>query len=232
MRRTAISLLLMAGMPCLSWAKDKPNIILFLVDDMGWTDCGAYGSRYYETPNVDRLAEQGMRFTDAYAAPLCSPCRASIMTGQEEARHGIMSAHGHLEPEPPGLQVLQENPPATQRFLLSKSKRYLDPDTVTLAEALRGAGYRTAHGGKWHLGLTQPHWPEAHGFETTFHCATDPGAAAGRCANVASTRRSRSMSRPEHCCSTGLSVQGGRATCSAAAKAVGSARSWIAGAHA
>jgi len=175
MRRIAISLLLVAGMPCLSWAKDKPNIILFLVDDMGWTDCGAYGSRYYETPNVDRLATQGMRFTDAYASPLCSPCRASIMTGQEEARHGILSAHGHLEPEPPGPQVFQENPPATQRFLLPKSKRYLDPDTVTLAEALRGAGYRTAHLGKWHLGLTQPHWPEAHGFETTFHCAPDPG---------------------------------------------------------
>jgi arylsulfatase A-like enzyme len=175
MRRIAISLLLIAGVPCLSWARDKPNIILFLVDDMGWTDCGAYGSHYYETPNVDQLAEQGMRFTNAYAAPLCSPCRASIMTGQEEARHGIMSAHGHLEPEPPGPQVFQENPPATQRFLLPKSKRYLDPDTVTLAEALRDAGYRTAHLGKWHLGLTQPHWPEAHGFETTFHCAPDPG---------------------------------------------------------
>ena len=88
-----------------------PNIILFLVDDMGWTDCGAYGSQYYETPNVDRLAAGSVRFTQAYAHPLCSPSRASIMTGQEESRHGIMSAHGHLEPEPWGPQVYQENQP-------------------------------------------------------------------------------------------------------------------------
>ena len=153
----------------------RPNIILFLVDDMGWTDCGAYGSQYYETPNVDRLAAGSMRFTQAYAHPLCSPSRASILTGQEEARHGITSAHGHLEPEPWGPQVYQENPSPNQPFLLPKSRRYLDPEAVTLAEALKGAGYRTAHLGKWHLGLTQPHWPEAHGFETTFHCAPDPG---------------------------------------------------------
>jgi hypothetical protein len=134
MRRAVIALLLMAGFPCLAWAKDKPNIILFLVDDMGWTDCGAYGSQYYETPNVDQFAAQSMLFTDAYAHPLCSPSRASIMTGQEETRHGIMSAHGHQEPDPPGPQVFQENPPATQPFLLPKSRQYLDPETVTLAE--------------------------------------------------------------------------------------------------
>jgi len=176
MRKLKIVILfIMLGVPCLAGAKEKPNIILFMADDMGWTDCGAYGSQYYETPNIDKLAAQAMRFTSAYAHPLCSPSRASIMTGQEESRHGVMSAHGHLEPEPPGPQVFQENPPRTQRFLLPKSKRYLDPDTVTLAEALRDAGYRTAHMGKWHLGLTQPHWPEAHGFETTFHAAPDPG---------------------------------------------------------
>lgn len=172
---TIVILFIMLGVPCLAGARDKPNIVFFMADDMGWTDCGAYGSKYYETPNIDKLATEAMRFTNAYAHPLCSPSRASIMTGQDESRHGIMSAHGHLEPEPPGPQVFQENPPRTQRFLLPKSKRYLDPDTVTLAEALRDAGYRTAHMGKWHLGLTQPHWPEAHGFETTFHCAPDPG---------------------------------------------------------
>ncbi|MBN2294303.1 MAG: sulfatase-like hydrolase/transferase, partial [Pirellulales bacterium] len=63
-------------------AESRPNIVLFLVDDMGWMDCEAYGSRYYESPNMNRLAEQAMRFTDAYALPLCSPTRASIMTGQ------------------------------------------------------------------------------------------------------------------------------------------------------
>ena len=168
-------LLLSIGATLEAAQADRPNIILFLVDDMGWTDCGVYGSGYYETPNVDKLARQSMRFTEAYAHPLCSPSRASIMTGQEESRHGITSAHGHLEPEPLGPQVFQENPPANQRFLLPKSKRYLDPDTVTLAEALKEAGYRTAHLGKWHLGLTRPHWPDQHGFETTFHSSPDTG---------------------------------------------------------
>jgi arylsulfatase A-like enzyme len=153
----------------------RPNIILILADDMGWTDCGAYGSKYYETPNLDRLAAGSVRFTQAYAHSLCSPSRASILTGQEEARHGITSAHGHLEPEPWGPQVYQENPKPDQPFLLPKSRRYLDPKTVTLADALKAAGYRTGHLGKWHLGLTQPHRPEAHGFETTFHSAPDPG---------------------------------------------------------
>ena len=78
----------------------RPNIILFLVDDMGWTDGGVFGSEYYETPNIDAFAKQAMRFTNAYAFPLCSPSRASILTGQEESRHGILSAHGHGEPAP------------------------------------------------------------------------------------------------------------------------------------
>ncbi|MDF1823621.1 MAG: sulfatase [Verrucomicrobiales bacterium] len=151
-----------------------PNIILFLVDDMGWTDGGVFGSDYYETPNIDAFAREGMRFTSAYAHPLCSPSRASILTGQEESRHGILSAHGHLEPEPWRPQVYQS---ATLRdeYLLTKSRRYLDPKATTLAEAFLGAGYRTAHLGKWHLGLTQEHWPENHGFEVTFHAAPDPG---------------------------------------------------------
>ena len=140
---------LQAGGLC--FAVDRPNIILFLVDDMGWMDCGAYGFQYYETPNVDRLATQSMRFTQAYAHPLCSPSCASIMTGQEESRHGITSAHGHIEPEPWGPQVYQENPSPNQPFLLPKCRRYLDPDAVTLAEALKAAGYRTGHLGKWHL---------------------------------------------------------------------------------
>ena len=83
----------------------RPNIIVFLVDDMGWTDCGAYGSTYYETPNMDRLAKRGMRFTDAYSAnPLCSPTRASILTGKYPARHGITTPSGHEPPQPPGYR--------------------------------------------------------------------------------------------------------------------------------
>lgn len=171
-------LLLLAGVIIFSGAQAasarQPNVILFLVDDMGWTDGGVFGSDYYETPNIDAFAKQSMRFTDAYAHPLCSPSRASIMTGQEESRHGILSAHGHLEPEPWGAQKYQAATPRDE-FLLTKSRQNLDPNATTLAEAFLEAGYRTAHMGKWHLGLTQEHWPDKHGFEVTFHSAPDPG---------------------------------------------------------
>jgi len=153
----------------------KPNIILFLVDDMGWMDCGAYGSEYYETPNIDRFAKRAMRFTDAYAQPLCSPTRASLLTGQYSARHGITSPSGHLKPQPDGHKFMPDTAPANQPMLMPESKNYLEPAQYTLAETLRAAGYRTAHIGKWHLGLTKPHWPEQQGFETAFHCHPDPG---------------------------------------------------------
>ena len=153
-----------------------PNVVLFLVDDMGWTDCGAYGSRYYRTPHIDAFAGQSMRFTDAYAMPLCSPTRASILSGQYSARHGITSAVGHI---PPVKAALQRQAPPNEPLLMPVSGSYLDPAHDTLAEALRDAGYRTAHIGKWHLGLTEPHWPEAHGFDVTFHCHPDPGPPGG-----------------------------------------------------
>jgi arylsulfatase A-like enzyme len=153
----------------------RPNIVVFLVDDMGWMDCGAYGSKYYETPNIDRFAARAMRFTDAYAQPLCSPTRASLLTGKYSARHGITSATGHLPPQSPGHRFLPESAPATQALLLPQSKNYLDAGEYTLARALRAAGYRTGHIGKWHLGLTQPYWPEQHGFDVAFHCHPDPG---------------------------------------------------------
>jgi len=154
---------------------DRPNVVLFLVDDMGWMDSTAYGSRYYETPNIQRLAEQAMRFTDAYAMPLCSPTRASILTGQHSARHGITSATGHRPPAPVDASRYAEKAPPGRRFLYAESRNYLDPKRVTLAEVLRDAGYRTGHFGKWHLGLMPEHWPEQQGFETTWHCAPDPG---------------------------------------------------------
>ncbi len=153
----------------------RPNVILFLVDDMGWMDCGVYGSKYYETPQIDRFATQAMRFTDAYAQPLCSPTRASILSGQYSARHGVTSASGHQPPQPPGHAFLPQKAPANVPLLMPESKNYLDPSIVTLAEALRAAGYRTAHFGKWHLGLTAEYRPDRHGFETAWHCAPDPG---------------------------------------------------------
>ncbi len=156
-------------------AERKPNVIVFLVDDMGWMDCGAYGSKYYETPNIDRFATRAMRFTDAYAQPLCSPTRASLLTGKYSARHGITSASGHQPPQAVGHKFLPETAAATQAMLTPESKNFLEPSEITLAETLRDAGYRTGHFGKWHLGLTQPHWPEQQGFDVAFHCHPDPG---------------------------------------------------------
>src|SRR5262245_19959203 len=153
----------------------RPNVIVFLVDDMGWMDCGAYGSKFYETPNMDRFAKRAMRFTDAYAQPLCSPTRGSLLTGKYSARHGITSATGHQPPQPAGYQFLPESGPPNQATLVPESKNYLEPGEYTLAEALHDAGYRTAHIGKWHLGLTEPYWPEKQGFDVAFHCHPDPG---------------------------------------------------------
>lgn len=166
------------GTACYSAENTKrpPNIILFLVDDMGWMDSGAYGSRYYETPNIDGLAKRGMRFTDAYSAnPLCSPTRASILTGKYPARHGITNPSGHLPPQPPGHQYLKQAAAPDRPFVEPESRHFLDPSEVTIAERLRDFGYRTGHFGKWHLGLTEPYWPEKQGFDVVFHGKPDPG---------------------------------------------------------
>ena len=153
----------------------RPNIVFFLVDDMGYMDCGVYGSKYYETPNIDRFATRSMRFTDAYAQPLCSPTRGSLLTGKYSARHGITSATGHQPPQAPGYKFLPESAPPNQPALTPESKNYLEPSEITLAETLHAAGYRTAHIGKWHLGLTEQYWPEKQGFDVAFHCHPDPG---------------------------------------------------------
>jgi len=156
-------------------ARDRPNVVLFLVDDMGWMDSEPYGSEYYDTPNMSRLAEVSMRFTDAYALPLCSPTRATILSGQYPTRHLVTTASGHRPPQEPGESLYPEKASPNKRFIYASSKNYLEPDLVTVAEILREAGYRTGHYGKWHLGSTQLHWPDRHGFETTWFCTPDPG---------------------------------------------------------
>ena len=153
----------------------RPNVVFFLVDDMGWMDCGVYGSQYYETPNIDRFATRAMRFTDAYAQPLCSPSRASILTGQYTSRHGITTASGHQPPQAAGHRFMRPTAPPHVPMLTPESKNYLEPSQITLAETLQSIGYRTAHIGKWHIGLTEPYWPEEQGFEVAFHCHPDPG---------------------------------------------------------
>lgn len=157
-------------------ARRRPNIVFFLVDDMGWMDSEPYGSAYYDTPNITRLAREGMRFTNAYAAnPLCSPTRASIMSGKYPARLRFTSPAGHLPPIAEDAPPLAETAPPHQRLILPESQRHLPPGEHTIAEALREAGYRTGFIGKWHMGVEPRHWPEEQGFEFSFHCAPDAG---------------------------------------------------------
>jgi arylsulfatase A-like enzyme len=171
--RAAVLLLALAAVACRPAAPEKPNVILFLVDDMGWMDSSAYGSTYYETPNMERLAAQGMRFTDAYATPLCSPTRASILTGKHSARHGVTRASGDRATPPASPCNSEAGRPS--RLICPESRRHLDPSEYTLAEALRDAGYRTGHFGKWHLGTQRPSWPDRAGFGVAFHGVPDDG---------------------------------------------------------
>ncbi len=130
----------------------RPNFVFFLIDDLGRQDLGCYGSTFYETPNIDRLAAQGMRFTNAYAAcPVCSPTRASIMTGKYPARLGITDWIG-----------ASQKPTAY--------REYLPLEEVTVAEALKEAGYATGYVGKWHLATSgatdrRQYYPDRQGFD-------------------------------------------------------------------
>jgi arylsulfatase A-like enzyme len=153
-------------------AADKPNIIFILADDLGAHDLGCFGSTFYETPNIDRLAKRGTRFTQAYAAsPLCSPTRSSILVGQYPARTGITAPVCHLQT----VQLeksLAKNENGKVRLLDASSLTRLKPEYFTLAEAFKEAGYATAHFGKWHLGhnlKTGDHYePMDQGFESDF----------------------------------------------------------------
>ncbi|QLG44647.1 sulfatase [Costertonia aggregata] len=119
-----------------------PNIVVIVADDMGWHDLGCYGNDFLETPNLNRLAAQGIRFTDGYAAaPLCSPSRASLLTGLHPISVNITEhIHGN---RPPGPKQKLKTPPVSQQ---------LELEYITTAEALKKRGYATAHVGKWHLG--------------------------------------------------------------------------------
>lgn len=130
-----------------------PNIVLFFVDDLGWSDVGCYGSTFYDTPNIDALAQDGVRFTDAYATcHVCSPSRASLLTGKYPARLDMTD----------WIPGRGEFP--FQRFLNAEINKWLPQEEVTLAETLKGHGYSTAILGKWHLG-EDPNGPLSQGFD-------------------------------------------------------------------
>ncbi len=143
-------------------APSRPNVVVLVVDDLGWTDLGAFGSTFYETPHIDTLAASGMRFTQAYAAaPVCSPTRAALLTGKYPARLGTTDYFG--APQPAAFQTGKGRWSKTPLI----GAPYVDPlplAEVTLAEAMRASGYRTAFMGKWHLG-DEGSWPEDQGFD-------------------------------------------------------------------
>jgi arylsulfatase A len=140
MLRRFLSLIACSIFAAASGQEPPPNIVLMLIDDLGWTDLGCYGSKYYETPHIDQLAKDGMRFTDAYSAcTVCSPTRAAVLTGKAPARL-------HLTDYIPGHQ----RPNA--RLSIPGWTMHLPLEEETLAERLKTRGYATASIGKWHLG--------------------------------------------------------------------------------
>ena len=133
-------------------AAPRTNVVLILADDLGWADLHCYGSHYYQSPHLDQLARDGVRFTQAYSAcTVCSPSRAAILTGKYPGRL-------HITDWIPGL------PPENPKLLVPDWTKYLPLEEFTLADALHAAGYATASIGKWHLG-GEPYYPDQHGFD-------------------------------------------------------------------
>ncbi|MCB1226228.1 MAG: sulfatase [Verrucomicrobiales bacterium] len=140
------ALLILIG---LSSAAEKPNIVVIYADDLGYGDLSCYGHPTIHTPHLDRMAAEGVRFTEFYsAAEVCTPSRAALLTGRYPVRSGMASSK--------------------RRVLFPESKGGLPPSEITLATALHGAGYATAAVGKWHLGHLSPHLPTDHGFDSYF----------------------------------------------------------------
>jgi uncharacterized sulfatase len=135
-------------------AQNRPNIVLIMADDMGGRDLPTYGNKFNEAPNIDKLASQGMLFTNAYAAPVCSPTRASIQSGQYPARVGIFDfIAGHWRPY-------------EEVTVPHHEVQHLPDDIFTIGEAMQSAGYKTGYFGKWHLGMKKNHLPNARGYDT------------------------------------------------------------------
>ncbi len=131
-----------AAAPAFSQRSQPPNIVLILADDLGWGDLSCYGNPYIHTPRIDRMAAEGVRFTDFYAQPLCGPSRAAILTGCYPVRNSLMFNH------------------------IPRARTGIHPGEITVAEHLKNRGYATAIAGKWHLGDAPPFRPLRHGFDT------------------------------------------------------------------
>ncbi|MBM3336050.1 sulfatase, partial [Candidatus Sumerlaeota bacterium] len=144
----------------------KPNIVLIFADDLGWKDTGFSGSDFYETPNLDRTAREGIIFTNAYAcAGNCAPSRACLISGQYTPRHGVYAV-GDTNRGPVNLMRMEPIP----------NNGALVPDNFTVAEALKSAGYATGMFGKWHLANSKDTQPSAQGFDVALQPGTQGGS--------------------------------------------------------
>lgn len=153
MLRLSLMSLLLLAMSAARAVAAPPNVVLILADDLGWSDLGCQGSTYYETPHIDRLATEGMRFTRYYTSPNCVPSRAALMTGQYAPRTGMYTV-GESERGEASKRKLK--PPINVEDL--------PLDRKTIADVLKGAGYATGMFGKWHLGPGEEHHPAKRGF--------------------------------------------------------------------
>ncbi|MBI3855301.1 MAG: sulfatase [Planctomycetes bacterium] len=182
--RLGLAALLMAAAPARA---DKPNIVIIFADDLGYGDLGCYGHPTIRTPNLDRMAAEGMRFTDFYvAAPVCTPSRAALLTGRYAVRSGMASEK--------------------RRVLFPNSGGGLPEGEITIAEGLKSRGYATAIIGKWHLGHLPPHLPMRQGFDSYFGLPysndmdrlpkLEPGLPAWSQNNVPLMRNGEILERP------------------------------------
>ena len=175
--------------PAVAAPPRRPNIVLIMADDLGWTDLACYGSRYYETPNIDRLAAQGVRFTAHHHCQNCAPTRAALMSGQYGARTGVYTVGGvdrfdwHGRPLRPVENVTD-----------------LPLDRRTIADQLKQSGYATGMFGKWHIGQKGAHHPAKRGFDEAvvsmgkhFGFETDPPVPHGKDAYLADFLTNRAV---------------------------------------
>lgn len=152
----------------------QPNIVLILVDDLGWMDLGCQGSDLFETPHLDRLATEGMRFTDAYAAcAVCSPTRAAVQTGRHPARLFVTDwirsrfQGGNIPADKINPCLVPKEKWRGKGVMCPPNALWMESDELTIAEALKPAGYTSCYIGKWHLG-TDPWYPTQQGFDFNF----------------------------------------------------------------
>ncbi|MFO0947150.1 MAG: sulfatase [Planctomycetota bacterium] len=154
-RRQLLAISIVTTLATFAWGAEKPNVVFILADDLGWTDLGCQGSKYYETPNIDRMAREGIRFTNGYTCgPNCQPTRAALMSGQYGPRTGVYT-----------VGDINRFPWQTRPLRPVENVEVLPLDRVTIAEALKQAGYATGMFGKWHLGNNGGNHPRKRGFD-------------------------------------------------------------------